>query len=105
MTEIRALDPTDEHWAAKMTVLIENVEHHAEEEESEMFSDIRSQLDDDGLTALAERLEARKREMGAPTMADKEGLSKAELDAKAREQAIPGRSSMSREELAATIAL
>src|SRR4051794_33778243 len=32
MAEARALPPEDEHWAAKITVLIENVEHHAEEE-------------------------------------------------------------------------
>lgn len=104
MEEIKELEPSDEHWVAKMTVLIENVEHHAEEEESDLFPDVRSEAEDGFLESLAERLEARKRELGAPTLADKIDLSKAELDERAREQEIPGRSTMSREELAATVA-
>jgi hemerythrin superfamily protein len=104
MDEARETDPGDERWAAKMTVLIENVEHHAEEEESDMFPDIRSEAEDGLLDSLAEQLEARKRELGAPTLADKIDLPKAELDEKAREQEIPGRSKMSQEELAATVA-
>jgi hemerythrin superfamily protein len=103
MAEARALQPEDEHWAAKVKVMIENVEHHAEEEESQMFPAVRSAMSEEKLTALAERLEARKRELGAPTMADTIDLSKEELMEKAREQEIPGRSKMSREELAATV--
>ncbi len=104
MEEIKQLDPADEHWAAKVMVMIENVEHHASEEESELFGDIRKELSGEELEALGERLEARKREIGAPTMAEIIDLTKEELLAKAREQEIPGRSSMSREELAATVA-
>src|SRR5690242_12020929 len=37
IAEAKALSPDDEHWAAKVKVLIEAVEHHAEEEEKEMF--------------------------------------------------------------------
>lgn len=101
--EIRDLPPDDDAWAAKVTVLIENVEHHAEEEEQEMFPKIRSASDTDTLRNLAERLEARKAELGAPTLADKEGLTNEELRELASEQEIPGRSSMDREELAATV--
>src|SRR4051794_11331263 len=35
--ESQSIQPGGEEWTAKMTVLIENVEHHAEEEEGEMF--------------------------------------------------------------------
>ncbi|MGH8895753.1 MAG: hemerythrin domain-containing protein [Egibacteraceae bacterium] len=42
--EIEGLDAGDEAFAAKMTVLIENVEHHAEEEESELFPKTRTAL-------------------------------------------------------------
>jgi hemerythrin superfamily protein len=101
--EIRDLSPGDDTWVAKMTVLIENVEHHAEEEEEEMFPAIRSASDAQALQDMAERLEARKRELGAPTLADKEGLSNEQLKELASEQEIPGRSSMDREELAATV--
>lgn len=102
--EIRALEPSSDEWQAKMTVLIENVKHHAEEEENEMFPKIRSASNADTLTTLGEQLEAKKAELGAPTLADKIDLTKEELLEKAKEQSIPGRSTMSQEELAATVA-
>lgn len=104
MGEIAALDPSSDEWKAKMTVLIENVKHHAEEEEKEMFPKVRSASDGSNLETLAEQLEARKAELGAPTLADKIDLTKEQLLEKAKEQSIPGRSSMSQEELAATVA-
>lgn len=102
--EAKALSPDDEAWEAKMTVLIESVEHHAGEEEEEMFPAVRKALQADELTDLGERLEALKAQLGAPTVADKEQLSTEELKALASEQQVPGRSSMSREELLATVA-
>ena len=36
LEELPTMDPEDEHFSAKMTVLSELVEHHAEEEEDEM---------------------------------------------------------------------
>jgi iron-sulfur cluster repair protein YtfE (RIC family) len=104
MEEIKGLTPSDEHWAAKMKVLIENVEHHAEEEEQELFPLIRKAIDDDARTELGRQLEARKTALGAPTAADKEHMTTEELQRLAREQEIPGRSSMKRDELVATVA-
>jgi hemerythrin superfamily protein len=104
MAEAKALDPSNEAWAAKIKVLIENVEHHAEEEEEEMFPKVRKAMDTDARTDVGRRLEARKAELGAPTAADKEHLSTEELTRLAREQEIPGRSSMKRDELLATVA-
>ncbi len=46
MNEIRQLDAGDDQFAAKMTVLIENVEHHAEEEEEELFPQLREAFED-----------------------------------------------------------
>jgi hemerythrin-like domain-containing protein len=43
--ELSKLSPDDEHFVAKTTVLIENVEHHIEEEEQDWFPKVR-----DGLT-------------------------------------------------------
>lgn len=103
MGEIQGLEAGDDQWVAKMAVLIENVEHHAEEEEQELFPKVRKAFDAAGLEALAERLEARKAELGAPTMADKIDLTKEELTTLAQEQEIPGRSKMSHEELAAAV--
>jgi hemerythrin superfamily protein len=104
MAEAKGLSPSDEEWAAKMKVLIENVEHHAEEEEQEMFPLIRKAMDKDSRSELGQRIEARKGQLGAPTAADKAHLSTEELTRLAREQEIPGRSNMKREELLATVA-
>lgn len=101
--ELKALPVADEVWAAKMTVLIENVQHHAEEEEQEMFPLARKAFDAAALAELGKRLEAKKAEFGAPTLADKEGLTTDELRQLARDQEIPGRSTMGQEELRATV--
>jgi hemerythrin superfamily protein len=59
MREIEDLSD-EEIFAAKMTVLIENVEHHAEEEEQEMFPAVRQQMSEDELDELGQRLEQAK---------------------------------------------
>jgi iron-sulfur cluster repair protein YtfE (RIC family) len=58
LAELPNVDPEDERFAAKMTVLSELVEHHADEEEKEMFKSAE-RLGDDELEALGERMEAR----------------------------------------------
>ena len=45
--EIKGLTPGDDEWVAKVMVLIEGVEHHAEEEEKELFPSVRSATDAD----------------------------------------------------------
>lgn len=47
MREIARLDPSDDRWKAKFSVLKENIEHHAEEEESEIFDKAREVLSDE----------------------------------------------------------
>jgi hypothetical protein len=69
-----------------------------------MFPEVRSRTAAEFRDAMAEELEARKKQLGAPTLADKIDLTKAELSEKAREQQIPGRSKMDHDELAATVA-
>ena len=41
LEELENTPVTDEQWGAKFTVAKENIEHHIEEEEGEMFRDIR----------------------------------------------------------------
>ena len=103
MAECQSIEAGSEEWVAKVTVLIENVEHHAEEEEKEMFPKVRSALGAEKLTTLAEQLTADKKQLGAPTAEDAAGLTKEQLMEKARSQEIPGRSSMDAEELALTV--
>src|SRR5574338_1132253 len=46
MGELDALPVDDETWGPKATVMIENIEHHIEEEEGDMFVKARQVLDD-----------------------------------------------------------
>jgi hemerythrin superfamily protein len=48
-------------WKAKLKVLKENVEHHMDEEEDELFKGARAVLDRDELKRLGERMEQIKR--------------------------------------------
>jgi hypothetical protein len=69
-----------------------------------MFPLVRKAMNDDARTELGRQLEAKKAALGAPTAADKEHLTTEQLTELAREQQIPGRSSMKRDELLATVA-
>jgi len=50
----------EETFTAKMSVLMENVEHHADEEEEEMFPDLREKVDQARLDELGRELEAAR---------------------------------------------
>jgi hemerythrin-like domain-containing protein len=63
MAELVGVSPEDEQWGAKLSVMKENVEHHIEEEEGEMFKKARQLFDRSELEALGVRLEARKAEL------------------------------------------
>ena len=101
--ELGECEPGGEQWTAKVKVLIENVEHHAEEEEKEMFPKVRSRTEPETRETLGESLAKRKVELGAPPMEAALDLTMEELKEKAKEQEIPGRSKMKKDELAATI--
>jgi len=60
MGELEALPVDDEAWGTKATVMKENVEHHIEEEEGEMFRIARQVFDKAELADLGERMTARK---------------------------------------------
>jgi len=50
----------DEEWTAKFKVIRENIEHHIEEEEGEMFSRARNVFSDEELEELGGEMEERK---------------------------------------------
>ncbi|PYM28482.1 MAG: hemerythrin [Candidatus Rokuibacteriota bacterium] len=58
LAELPQVDPADERFEAKMTVLSELVEHHADEEEKEMFK-VAQKLGKEELEALGEQMEER----------------------------------------------
>jgi hypothetical protein len=63
MGELLATGVEDETWAAKLSVMKENIEHHIEEEEGEMFKKARQIFSNEELEVLGRQLEARKREV------------------------------------------
>ena len=65
LAELETMDPGHERYGAKVTVLIESVRHHVEEEEGELFPTIRKALDAAQLRELGDELVAAKRT--APT--------------------------------------
>ncbi len=50
----------DETWHAKLTVMRENLEHHIEEEEDEMFGQVRHLFDKETLETLGEQMRTIK---------------------------------------------
>ncbi len=62
MAELEGLPVDDESWGAKAKVMQENVEHHMEEEEGEMFQKARQVFDREELDELGTRMEQRKAE-------------------------------------------
>ena len=63
MAEIEAIPFDQETWGAKFTVMKENVEHHIEEEEREMFKQAKQVFDGDELSQLGESMAKRKQEL------------------------------------------
>lgn len=60
--ELESMGKDSEEWTAKFTVLKENIEHHVEEEEGEMFPKARKVLSEEEAEALGTRLEEAKTE-------------------------------------------
>jgi hypothetical protein len=63
MAEIDGVAYDDEEWGAKFKVMKENLEHHIEEEEGEMFEQAKQVFDEDELAQFGEYMEARKEEL------------------------------------------
>jgi iron-sulfur cluster repair protein YtfE (RIC family) len=77
-----AKKPSDE-WKAKLTVLRENVEHHVDEEEGELFSKAKDVLTDEQAEALGDQMAAEKTKQGGTVSAEvkKPGLIKTVVNA------------------------
>ena len=60
LRELESADKGDEKWTAKFTVLKENIEHHVEEEEGELFPDAKKLVPKERLEELGTAMEARK---------------------------------------------
>ena len=65
MGEISQTPFDDETWGAKFSVMKENIEHHIEEEEGEMFKTARQVFSKQELEELGERMSERKKSSSA----------------------------------------
>lgn len=58
--ELDDMEPDDERFKAKMTVMMESVRHHIEEEESDLFPQVREALGRKPLAEIGSALEVAK---------------------------------------------
>jgi hemerythrin superfamily protein len=65
LSELSRTDPQDERFDAKVTVLIENVRHHVQEEEQDWFPQVRGAIGRKRLQELGEAMAAAKAEAPA----------------------------------------
>lgn len=67
LAELSGARSANDEWQAKAKVLRENVEHHVDEEENELFDKADDALSDEEIELLGERLAAEKaRKQGQP---------------------------------------
>ncbi|MCE7011415.1 hemerythrin domain-containing protein [Kibdelosporangium philippinense] len=96
LAELAKADPTSSRYEELLDKVIESVTHHVEEEESNVLPGMRSQLDSDRLSQLAEKFAASR----AKHLGEMPGqATKGELLQQARNAGISGASGMSREQL------
>lgn len=69
--QLRGMDPSDEMYDAKVTVLSEQVEHHVEEEEKEMFPKVKKAKVD--LEAIGEQIQEMKASQAMPPPTHEKG--------------------------------
>jgi len=60
LQELSRVRSLNEAWEAKAKVLQENVEHHVEEEENELFKKASAALSEDEIETLGEQMESEK---------------------------------------------
>ena len=66
LAELDAMAKDDEVWTAKMTVLKENVEHHVEEEETQLLPELKENLEPAEWLAIGDALIEAKKAAGLP---------------------------------------
>lgn len=93
LAELSDGNGSDEGWDAKLTVLRENVEHHVEEEEGELFRKARQALSRQQIETLGAEMEAEKagqQPAKARTAVNKKPAGKRPSTKRARTSKSPG---------------
>ena len=85
LAELSVMQIGSAAWKAKLTVLKENVEHHVQEEENEIFAAAREALGEDRLKDLGVRFEREKismAEAGKPDESDEPAIQSDDIPQK-----------------------
>jgi len=89
-----------EQFEQALQTLTEGIQHHVEEEETEIFPKMREDFDEKTLTDFGRQLEEAKQQLRAEGWTGAtEGMTRDELYAEAKEIGIEGRSQMNKDEL------
>jgi hemerythrin-like domain-containing protein len=83
LRELSRARTANEEWQSKTKVLQENVEHHVEEEENELFPKADQALSDEELDELGQRMEAEKGRKQGSTKSSKKSAGKSKSASKA----------------------
>ena len=62
LAEMQELSVEDEEWEAVLAELKENVDHHVEEEEQQMFPQARQVLSEDQISEITEQMQTAKQQ-------------------------------------------
>ena len=96
LAEIARLSPGDEQFDAKVTVLKESVEHHAKEEEDDLFPEAEDLIGDEGLRRLGGEMKDLKEELSQRAMAATARKAKREVPSRSRPARSRSRAGSSR---------
>jgi uncharacterized protein (UPF0216 family) len=101
LDKVMELGPGAPGFGAALDMLRTGIHHHVQDEEGEMFPQLLDRLDQPRLARLGEEMDRARGKLGLPTEVEllKES-SREELYEQAKRAGVPGRSSMSKEELA-----
>lgn len=115
LTKLLEMDPDDASFLQRCLEVRDLIDHHVEEEENQLFPQMRAQLEEQELDAMGEELQQVKEEElaegpveqvqgstrrgGARSSREAGEPTKQELYEEAKRQEIQGRSKMSKEEL------
>jgi hemerythrin-like domain-containing protein len=61
LSELEGMNPKDERFDAKLTVLMESVRHHVKEEEGDLLPQVAKKMSREALLALGKALESAKK--------------------------------------------
>ncbi len=98
--QLVSMDPESDGFAARREEFMRAVLHHAQEEESEILPALAEAVDGDRLQELGMAFAARRAQELTGHSFGPDGRTREDLYEEARELDVPGRSSMTKEELA-----